>query len=332
MKESRKKLTFIALKFIFMAGIIFQINGVSANSVDGSWSYVKQDRFFSERKTEIMLSLPFVQALQGKFAISPSCLVDLGVNRYALSMVFKNLIERAGEVEKIFDYIYKNFGIDLRSKAVESYKVERIDCAKNLENLIVDGNKMIAISSDNTIYGFVRSPRSANDGVSKCEKLLKISPFPFSPGNFSMLCVGLIPRINGVPQDAKKCGPLYFPYVARQNDGRTMSNIVGHHHYAEGRPGQSFFDDYDDPFANGLHPMYMILPPLKDVQLLRIEDDEGSIEDREISGGAYLAIKDGVVVDQLDEGCDMGADYVCSHRDRADAFRLLESGKFKKIR
>lgn len=76
----------------------------------------------------------------------------------------------------------------------------------------------------------------------------------------------------------------------------------------------------------------MILPPLKDVQLLRIEDDEGSIEDREISGGAYLAIKDGVVVDQLDEGCDMGADYVCSHRDRADAFRLLESGKFKKIR
>jgi hypothetical protein len=120
--------------------------------------------------------------------------------------------------------------------------------------------------------------------------------------------------------------------IAKKGDGKAISNIVGRHHYAEGRSGQHFFYDYDDPFSHGLHPLYMILPPLKNVQRLRIEDDDGSIEDREISSGAYLTIKDGVVIDQLDEGCDMGADYVGRYENGGDAFSLLESGKFQKIR
>jgi hypothetical protein len=119
---------------------------------------------------------------------------------------------------------------------------------------------------------------------------------------------------------------VFYPYVASKDDKDPIARLVGHHHYIKGNP--KYHHDYNDPLSKGLHPLYIVLPPFKDVLLIRVQDGEGGAEERDVFTGAYLSIKNGVVVDQLNEGCHMTADYTCVDRDGKKLFRLLETGKF----
>jgi hypothetical protein len=71
---------------------------------------------------------------------------------------------------------------------------------------------------------------------------------------------------------------------------------------------------------------------MKDVLLVRVDDFEpGSNENRDTMSGAYLAIKDGKVTDQLNHGCDINSEYFCVGSDGNKQYQLLDSGKFKKL-
>jgi hypothetical protein len=110
-----------------------------------------------------------------------------------------------------------------------------------------------------------------------------------------------------------------------------LTQLVGTHNYQKG--GQPEAQDYNNPLANGLHPYFLVLPPLKDVILVRVEDyEQGDTAGRDGLTGAWLAIKGGVVTDQLNEGCNMNADYSCVDSSGKKMYQLLETGKFKKIK
>lgn len=65
--------------------------------------------------------------------------------------------------------------------------------------------------------------------------------------------------------------------------------------------------------------------------MVRVEDLEGSLEDRDMMSGVYLVIKEGKVSDELNDGFTIDERHVCTDDDGKKRYRLLESGKFKKL-
>jgi hypothetical protein len=187
---------------------------------------------------------------------------------------------------------------------------------------------MLAVASNTIFYSFKRAGAEAKPDNARPNGKQKISPLPFSIDKFTAQCDPLIPRPKGIPQTTGKCAPAFYPYVVEKGDQDQIANLVGHHRYVNGDP--KYYQDYDDPVAHGLHPVYMVLPPLKNVTLVRVEDREGNADQRDMFSGAYLSIKDGKVVDQLNEGCTFLPDYSCVDDRGTKQYRLLESGKFAK--
>jgi hypothetical protein len=160
--------------------------------------------------------------------------------------------------------------------------------------------------------------------------LYKLTQLPFNSDSYYALCARHILRVKGVPQTTDKCAPVYFPYVARKNDRDELARLVGSHDYFTGR--SEYSPEYANPFKNGLHPTFLVFPPFRSVQLVRVDDIERIInEERDGFPGAFLAIKDGKVTDQWNYGCNLTPDYVCKDDDGRPQFQLLETGKFKKV-
>ena len=146
---------------------------------------------------------------------------------------------------------------------------------------------------------------------------------------YTMACLGNLPMAKGMPQATAKCGPVYMPYVATAN-GDVLSQLIGTHDYQKG--GARYAEDYAPPFANKLHPVFIMLPPMKDVLLVRVDDlEQGPSEQRDVMSGVFLAIKNGKVTDQLNEGCTITTDYACVDDDGKRKYQLLETGKFQKL-
>lgn len=157
---------------------------------------------------------------------------------------------------------------------------------------------------------------------------LKVSLLPFKVSDYMAKCAGNLFTVKGVPQATTKCAPTYQPYVASRKSRDKLSQLVGSHAYQKGG-ARNESEDYDDPVAHDLHPVFLVFPPLKDVVLVRVDDLEKA-EERDPIKGAYLAIKGGQVTDQLNLSCSFDARYVCSDEDGRPRYQLVESGKFVK--
>ena len=59
-----------------------------------------------------------------------------------------------------------------------------------------------------------------------------------------------------------------------------------------------------------------------------MDDFEGCQETREQISGAFLAIKDGKVADELNTGCELDVRFACLTRD-GHKFKRMPSGKFE---
>lgn len=145
------------------------------------------------------------------------------------------------------------------------------------------------------------------------------------------LCYATYPSIKKRPISTTKCAPVYYPYAIYPKDKDPLSVLIGSHKYVSGGSQNNNAEDYDDPVSNGLHPVFMLLPPLGDVLLVRVEDLEGG-EDRDGIGGVFLSIKNGKVVDQLNDDCDWDERYYCSREGKKPRYQLLENGKFKELK
>jgi hypothetical protein len=322
-KEARKhrwKVVVVALSF-WSAGI------AHAETVEGTWKFASSGEYFGDKNLITPLATQAVQATDDKLVLSPSCAVRFRAEPYAYSMVFQGLLREKVRADQLNKYLGDKFGFDLRDVKT-GYKVEKSQCANGLQEVFVVGDDMLAVASNTIFYAFKRDgivQKLANLGSDFTQK---ITPLPFDLNTFQMRCAPAINRIKGVPQTTDKCAPVFYPYVTSKNDKDIIGKLVGHHHYLKGDPKN--YNGYDDPVSNNFHPVYMLLPPLKDITLVRVEDLEGGAEDRDIFSGAYLSIKNGAVVDQLDDGCRFLSDYSCVNDRGTKMYRLAESGKFIK--
>ena len=74
------------------------------------------------------------------------------------------------------------------------------------------------------------------------------------------------------------------------------------------------------------------LRPQDRLGLVRVDDlEQGPNEQRDVMSGVFLAIKNGKVTDQLNEGCTITTDYACVDDDGKRRYQLLGTGKFQKL-
>jgi hypothetical protein len=142
-------------------------------------------------------------------------------------------------------------------------------------------------------------------------------------------CAGHLPMKQGIPQPTLKCAPSFFPHVASRDSQDYLSKIIGSHNYFKSG-ARNGTDDYANPVSKGLHPVFLVFPPLDDVLLVRV-DDMDRTQMRDAISSVYLAIRNNMVTDQLNVGCDWDANYVCSTSEHQPKYQLMKNGKFKKL-
>jgi hypothetical protein len=311
---------------VFAAGLL--ATGISlAGPVDGTWKLASSGEYFGDASLIVPLPEQRVQVSDGNLVLSASCTARLTAEPYAYSTVFQGLLRENVRADRLNKYVVDKFAFNFDDVRA-GYKVEKSACTHGLQEVFVNGDRMLVVASNTIFYAFNRVGSFAKFASSSTGIKQKISPLPFNVDSFDANCAAVIPRARGIPQTTLKCAPAFYPYVASKDDQDMVANLFGHHRYV--KKNTKYYDDYNEPVLNGFHPIYMVLPPMKDLIVVRVEDREGNAEDRDFFGGAYLSIKDGTVIDQLDGACTFMPDYSCVNEHGIPAYRLADTGKFVK--
>ena len=318
-------------KFFLLTTLSFSLMNSFADDLSGTWKFEKSKEYFGAMKDIPIPKNIFAQILNGKLALSQKCFTDIKKQQYNYSDIFQSLLKQDVEEKSVAQFLEKNFSTTLQKKNYYSISDYDDKCLAPFFDFTVSENKIITVSGGSFFYSYTRTTGETNHPLSPNIVLYghKLSQLPFSTSNFMNLCQASIPSVKGVQQTTDKCAPVYYPYSATKNDTDALTQLIGTHNYKKG--GARDADGYDNPLANNLHPTFMILPPLKDVLLVRVEDFESGDEQRDTMPGVYLAIKNGKVTDQLNLGCTIDTDYFCVADDGAKQYQLLDTGKFKKL-
>lgn len=315
------------------------LSPLRAQSVDGRWTFEKAADFENIlQPTPAPSSLKLaIENTQAK--LTPNCSVNLRQQAYSLDRPFQALLKLGQEEQAIGAYLSKQFNFRLTGH--KSYYIADAGGGCNTvgSDFLVSDDKLIVIRGGVLFYAYKRdadtlqAAAASNAANNKDESTaavlggLKASALPFYPDKYSSQCLGNWPKRKGVPQASSKCGPAHSPYVISRNSKEPLLTLIGSHSYAKGG-ARGAGEDYDNPTSHGLHPIALFLQPLRNVILVRVDDLEGGGDIRDVMSGAYLAIKDGKVTDQLNEGCSFDENYVCSRQREPGKFKLLETGKF----
>ena len=93
--------------------------------------------------------------------------------------------------------------------------------------------------------------------------------------------------------------------------------------------GQQYTEGFSPPFKQKVAATFLVLPPMKQVVLVRVDDFDIRNEERDVMSCVYLSNVDGKVVDQI-EGCQFDRDYVC-RVEAAEVARLTDNGRFERV-
>jgi hypothetical protein len=318
--------------FLFLSIGIVPLTIVHAADLSGTWQYEKGEEYFGQLKTVPPPQNTILQIANGQLALSAKCIVTLEPKKYNYPDAFQSLAKEDVEEQALDKYLSKNFSFSpLKTAAYYQPGKQATDCNKPLRDFFVTENKLLVPFAGSAFYSFVRSDGNAGKAASSAPQLYghKLSHLPFSMTSYANICLATLPLSKGIPKTTDKCAPVYAPQIASPN-GDALTLLIGTHDYKQG--GARHADDYVNPFANKLHPTFVVLPPLKDVVLVRVDDLEPGLgEKRDTMSGAFLAIKNGKVSDQLNQGCFITTDYVCRDDDGKPQYQLMETGKFKKL-
>jgi hypothetical protein len=284
-----------------------------------------------------------------QLALGPNCIVKLRKEAYYPGGPFQVLLKSGESEVQISKFLNQKLSFKL-SETKHFYHVDPPNECNRLGNdWLIDESRLIGIRAGSVFSVFKRSTLGAQPkhvavdnastqvGEAPLVDLqgLKVSKLPLRLQDFEASCLAKLPRAKGawtsLWKTTNKCAPNVFPYLATRQSSDKLSQLIGTHAYYTNRVDRDHPEDYDNPVSHGLHPLFIVFPPMKDVILVRVADLEGGDEQRDTMSGAYLAIKSGKVIDQLNEGCDFNSSYECISEGKAK-FRLLESGKFKELR
>jgi hypothetical protein len=233
----------------------------------------------------------------------------------------------------INSFFRNQFNIELEQLKFNYTNIDKASACNSIgQDVIISGDKLILIKGGVIFHQYTRTLTSIAYNADKSLVDLgglKPSSLPFDLTNFFLNCPKHMKLLKGVPQPTDKCGPTYYPYVATRRSTDWLSKLVGSYAYQENKVPFAQYS-YDNPVANGFHPIFFVLPPMNDVIVVRVEDMEFS-EDRDLMSGTYLSIKNKKVVDILSESCSFDVSYTCSDDNPNRKFQLQPDGRFKRI-
>lgn len=300
-------------------------------SLSGTWVFDKAVDF---ENASVPTPAPFTQSVLvtgTQAALSPNCTVALRQQDYYPGGPFQPLLKSGQDEQAIGAFLSRQFAYRLSDTKVYYSAEAGVPCNKLGSHYLVSEDRLIAIRGGALFYAFKREkPGTAVAGKLPAELAgLKVSPLPFNLDAYVNTCLANMPKRKGVPQVSSKCAASATPYVVARDSKEPLLKLVGAHAFTKG--GGRGASDYDNPVGQGLHPVVAVLAPLASVVLVRVDDMEGG-DARDAMSGAYLAVKDGKVTGQLNEGCSFGADHVCSTPGDPARFKLLDNGKFVSVK
>jgi hypothetical protein len=306
---------------------------VRAESTDSTWTFTKGVDY-ENPKGALATPPSTTLSLSGDtLRISATCSVHLGKKNYYPGGPFQMLLKSGDSEADIARFMKSSLGFDLKGDKTY-YEADPSDCNKLGTEFLASANQLVAIRGADFFYAFARqggNTAAASDShavPAASGPTLKVTTLPFSMSDYSGNCAPAM--VKGVPTPSARCSPAYYYHVATRNSSDALSKLVGSHDYQKGG-AESADDDYNNPVSHGLHPVFLVFPPMGDVTVVRVDDFEGHQEQREQISGAFLTIKDGKVTDELNTGCDLDARFVCTDHD-GRKYKLTPDGKFQQVK
>jgi hypothetical protein len=299
-----------------------------ATELAGTWKFEKAVDALDTAKTIVPMKYSTIQIVGNQIGMGQNCFGQLRKSDFDYPAVFQAMLDAGLEEKELAQFVKKTFSVELGGDPAFHMLVKPQACRDKFGFALLAGDKLLVPFAGRTVYSFKRSNgqlAAADDP--RLESHLQ-TQLPFNLNSFYELCGKLIVGADGKVRDGAKCGPVYAPYIARKGDTNKLSQLVGNHDYLQG--GGETSDDHAPPFAKNMTPVYLVLPPAKDVLVLRVEDMETGSR-RNTMGGAYLTIKAGKIVDQLNSGCNIDEQHFCVAQDGTRLYQLQDSGKFLKL-
>jgi len=268
-----------------------------------------------------------LQILGDRFVMPSGCSIRLQRQRTSIGDIFQSLFKAdvtEGEIETFYQ---KQFKLDVR-QVKESLQNDLKDakCYRGVMDLLQIDSILVAVEAGGNFSSLYKRivPAPSMAGAKPYTQL------PFQLENYEKLCVKGIEWTDRKPfKGNTSCSPLYFPQVAAANSSDIIARLVGHHNYESPAVGlrESLTNDYTNPVESGFRPVYQVFAPKGALTLVHVTDLQGS-SSRDAMPGAYLSIRNGKVVSQLNSNCTMGLDYVCREVDSAVHYTLNSEGEF----
>lgn len=251
---------------------------------------------------------------------------------YYFHDAFQMLLKSGTDEESLNKRLSNQFNFSLTNTKVYYKGNAGTACNEFTYKFLVSKETLILVRASSQFYAYHRetsTPRTANtSNAANLLGSLKASRLPFETQSYTVNCSRFMAKRSGPPQPSKKCASEFFPYIIDRNSKDPLLKIIGEHDFIKWG-GRGASDDYNNPVSNNLHPVVLVFPPFKGVVLARVNDLEGGDEQRDVMSGAYLAIKNGKVTDQLNQGCTFDLNFICSEQGESRRYKLLEDGKFE---
>lgn len=324
----RTKLQFA--KAALAAGMI-AAGSASAAEIAGTWKFEKAADALNSKAAIKPFKYDTIQVVGLEAGLGQDCFAQLKKGRYDFSSIFRAMLEENLEEKDLASFLKKNFDVELAAEPDFYRLVNPPACRDKFGFAMIAGDRLLVPYAGQTVYSFVRS----NGGLVPAgdPRLLGHvqTQLPFNLNNFYDLCAKQLVGKDGRVHESDKCTPVYAPYIARKGTDNKLAQLLGNFDYS--KSGAEYTSDYSPPFAKNLNPTYMVLPPLKEVLLVRVEDLEtGPNSERNTMGGAYITIKGGKIIEQLNSGCNIDEKYFCVNESGVKLYQLLETGKFQRVK
>jgi len=303
----------------------------SASDINGTWKYVRSLDPLQILDSPNPPASPYLQIVDNAIWANESCAGNAKKENLHYSEAFQLLLKNGFNEQKLKNFLKSEISFDLGPKA-DYFKsnVASPDCGDDYRRLLVQGDTLLVPVGGVVLRAYRRT--GSDPGNPKLSIPIseghQFSQLPYDALAFSKLCIANITDYGGTPRTTNRCAPVYHPYVAESGSKNMLAQLIGNNNYE--KRGAQMATDYAPPFSNNLRPVYTVLPPMKDVVVVHVEDLEPRNGTREVMSGVFLSIKDGKVVDQINAACVMNENFICMAGE-SKQYQLQSTGKFKRF-
>ncbi len=299
------------------------------SALNGQFSLEQTADIEDERTSAKPLPIRSWLVQNNRAKVNANCELEFREQPYHPGGPFQLLLKSGLKMAEIERFLAKRFNFKLgdspRYFVVEASPL----CPPMGSSLLLANGKAVMIGASSVFHGLKWVEVVAGGSAPASDLLhgLQVTQLPFSPAQFAEACGQKIRSVKGVPRAPASCAPRFWAYAATRDSREPLAKLVGSHDYPTWG-GRNESGDYANPVQNGLHPVFLVFRAHPGMWVLRVEDLEGRGETRDPMSGVYLVVKDGVVTDQLNEGCELDAQLVCRSARHQTSRTLLPNGKF----